>query len=156
MPEVLDEKFDIVFTSNGVLAWLPDIKKWAKIVSHFLKPEGTFYISEIHPITDIFGKDFKITDSYFKEEPFIEEISGPDYADKQVDIKGKTYEWVHPLGDIVSALINEGLKIEFLHEFPFTVYDQFPGLMEEDKEGYWRFKDKSVEVPLLFSLKATK
>jgi 2-polyprenyl-3-methyl-5-hydroxy-6-metoxy-1,4-benzoquinol methylase len=27
---VLNEKFDIVFTSYGALCWLPDLKKWAK------------------------------------------------------------------------------------------------------------------------------
>lgn len=156
LPEVLDKKFDIVFTSDGVLAWLPDIKKWAKIVSHFLKDGGTFYISEIHPLTNIFSKDFQITDSYFRKEPYVEEVSGPDYADDHTTVEGTTYEWSHPLSDIVTALIEEGLKIEFLHEFPFTVYDQFPGLMEEDEQGYWKFKDKNIEVPLLFSLKATK
>ena len=32
--------------------WLPDIVGWAKIVSHFLKPGGTFYIVEAHPLLD--------------------------------------------------------------------------------------------------------
>lgn len=155
LPEVLNKKFDIVFTSYGVLAWLPDIKKWAKVVSHFLKEGGTFYIAEIHPLTNIFSKDFKITDSYFKKDPYIEG-SGPDYADEHINIESKTFEWTHPLGNIVSALTGEGLKIEFLHEFPFTVYDQFPGLLKEDGKGYWKFKDQNIEVPLLFSIKACK
>ena len=49
LPDVLDEKFDIVYTSYGVLVWLPDLKRWAEIVAHFLKPGGTFYIVEFHP-----------------------------------------------------------------------------------------------------------
>lgn len=155
LPEILDKKFDVVFTSYGVLAWLPDIKKWAKVVSHFLKEGGIFYIAEIHPLTNIFSKDFKIADSYFKKDPYIEE-SGPDYTDNHVNIEGKTVEWIHTLGDIVSALVEEGLKIGFLHEFPFTVYDQFPGLLEENKKGYWKFKDPNTQIPLLFSLKALK
>lgn len=155
LPKFLDKKFDIVFTSYGVLVWLPDIKKWAKIVSRFLKEGGTFYIVEIHPLTNIFSKDFKIIDSYFKKDPYIED-SCPDYADDHVNIDSKTFEWTHTLGDIVSALIEEGLKIEFLHEFPFTVYDQFPGLLEEDVNGYWKFKDQNIKIPLLFSLRAWK
>ncbi len=156
LPNILDEKFDIVFTSYGVLAWLPDIKKWAKVINHFLKEGGIFYIVEIHPFTDLFDKDFKVTDSYFRKEPYIENVASPDYADDQSIIEGTTHEWSHPLSDIVNALIEVGLKIEFLHEFPFTVYNQFPGLVEQDKQEYFHFKDGNIQVPLLFSIKASK
>lgn len=155
LPNILQEKFDIVFTSYGVLAWLPDLKKWASIVNHFLKDGGTFYIIELHPFTEIYDKDLHMTYSYFDKEPFIEESSG-DYTDRNKIIKSKTYEWSHTMADIINSLIDEGLKIEYLHEFPFTVYEQFTGLMEQDPKGYFTFKDKKVQVPLLFSLKATK
>lgn len=55
LPEILDQQFDIVFTSYGVLTWLPDLKRWAEVVAHFLKPGGFFYIVEIHPILYIIG-----------------------------------------------------------------------------------------------------
>lgn len=155
LPDVLNEKFDIVFTSYGVLGWLPDLKKWAKVINHFLKPGGIFYIVEIHPLTGIFGKNLKIGSSYFQKEPFIEE-SWKDYADNTVDIKNKAYEWNHTLSDVVNSLLEEGLKIKFLNEFPFTVYEQFPGLMEQNPDGIFKFKDKNVQIPLLFSLKAIK
>lgn len=38
---VLDEKFDIVFTSYGVLPWLPDIRAWGETVARFLVPGGS-------------------------------------------------------------------------------------------------------------------
>ena len=155
LPNVLKGEFDIVFTSYGVLGWLPDLKKWAQVVTHFLKKGGTFYIAEIHPLTNIFGKELTVRDAYFQKEPHINE-SVPDYADDQPSIDTKTYNWTHPLGEVLSVLIEEGLTIEYLHEFPFTVYDRFPGLLEEDKQGYWRFKNSSIQLPLLFSLKATK
>jgi len=44
-PNVLSEKFDIVFTSYGALCWLPDLKKWGEVVAHFVKPGGIFYIA---------------------------------------------------------------------------------------------------------------
>ncbi|MCK5906496.1 MAG: class I SAM-dependent methyltransferase, partial [Flavobacteriales bacterium] len=50
LKENLKGEFDIVFTSFGVLGWLPDLDKWAEIVSHFLKSGGIFYIAEFHPI----------------------------------------------------------------------------------------------------------
>jgi len=155
LPNVLKGEFDIVFTSYGVLGWLPDLKKWAKVINHFLKRGGTFYIAEIHPLTNIFDRELAIKDSYFHEESYIKEFAA-DYADDQVSIDGKAYNWTHPLSEIFNVLTEEGLTIEYLHEFPFTVYDRFPGLLREDKQGYWRFKDSSIQLPLVFSLKATK
>ena len=49
-PNVLDEKFDIVYTGIGAICWLPDIRGCAKVVNHFLKPCGVFYILEGHPM----------------------------------------------------------------------------------------------------------
>ena len=43
----LNKKFDVVFTSYGTIGWLPDIIKWANIVSHYLKPKGQFVICRI-------------------------------------------------------------------------------------------------------------
>lgn len=44
LPEILNKKFDLVFTSYGVLIWLPDLKKWAEMIFHYLKDDGFFYI----------------------------------------------------------------------------------------------------------------
>ena len=57
LPDVLDEQYDIVFTSFGVLNWLPDLKKWAQVIARFLKPGGTFYIVEFHPFADVFDEE---------------------------------------------------------------------------------------------------
>src|SRR3954464_11903705 len=48
LPAALEGQFDIVFTSHGVLGWLPDMPNWGKVVAHFLKPGGTFYVAEVH------------------------------------------------------------------------------------------------------------
>lgn len=155
LPKVLDKKFDIIFTSYGVLCWLSNIKKWGKIINHFLKEGGMFYIAEIHPFTNILSYDFKIFYKYFKKGPYTDDSSGT-YTDWEADVKGITYEWSYTISDVVNVLINEGLKIEFVHEFPFTMYDQFPGHMEQNKKGQYILKNKKIQIPLLFSLKAFK
>lgn len=155
LPDVLNKKFDIVFTSYGVLCWLSNIKKWAKLINYFLKTGGTFYIVELHPFTNILSHDFKIYYKYFKIGPYIDDSSGT-YTDWEADVKGFTYEWSYTIGDVINTLINEGLKIEFVHEYPYTMYDQFPGFMEQNNKGQYVLKNKKVQIPLLFSLKATK
>ena len=66
-----------------------------------------------------------------------------------------TYEWPHSLGDIVSALIDAGLRIEFLHEFPFTCYQAYP-VMERGDDGWWRFPKHNESFPQMFSIRATR
>lgn len=155
LPKVLNKKYDIIYMSYGVFLWLPDIKKWAKIISNFLKKGGAFYIVELHPFTNIFSYDFKIKYKYFDMGPFEDDSPGT-YTDWNADIKGTTNQWAHTLGEILSSLVDGGLKIEFLHEFPYTMYEHFPGLMLKNKKEQYVLKNKKIEIPLLFSLKATK
>jgi 2-polyprenyl-3-methyl-5-hydroxy-6-metoxy-1,4-benzoquinol methylase len=59
LPDNLSGQFDIVFTSYGVLWWLPDIKEWAKVVAHFLRPGGTFLLVEFHPLASVFDPEHR-------------------------------------------------------------------------------------------------
>jgi SAM-dependent methyltransferase len=160
LPKLLKENFDIVFTSNGVLCWLPDLLGWAKIIARFLKPGGFFYILESHPVTNVFedGKDtkkLKARYSYFHSPQPTKWVPEGTYADKEAEVSNPTFEWTHPLSDIINSLISAGLTIDFLHEFPYLNWDCFP-FMEKDKEGLWRFKEGKETIPLMFSLKAAK
>src|SRR5690606_5040157 len=58
LPHILDGQFDIVFTSYGTIGWLPDLQKWAKVVSHYLKNKGEFIFVEFHPVVWMFDDDF--------------------------------------------------------------------------------------------------
>lgn len=155
LPSVLNMKFDIIFTSYGVLCWLSDISKWAKIINRFLKRGGVFYIVELHPFTNIFSSDCKVCYKYFDRGPDTDDSSGT-YADWNANINSSTYIWSYTISDVVNALIKEELKIEFIHEFPYTMYEQFPGLMRQNRKKQYVLKNKRIQIPLLFSLKATK
>lgn len=160
LPNILTGEFDIVFTSYGVSCWLPDISGWAKVVAHFLKPGGTFYIVDNHPFNNVFDNErnttsLKVSYSYFySSQPARWEPDG-SYADRNAKITNPSYEWTHSLGDVINALISAGLRIEFLHEFPYCVYNHYP-FMEQGNDGWWRLKGKKETIPLMFSLKATK
>ena len=87
--ENLDKKFDIAFTSYGTIGWLPDLDKWAAIVSHFLKEGGTFYIADFHPVLWMFDDEFThIKYSYDNQEVIVTENQGT-YTDRNADIKAK-------------------------------------------------------------------
>ncbi len=160
LPHVLSGQFDIVYTSYGVLGWLPDLQRWGQVIAHFLKPGGIFYIAEGHPFIWIFddaAPDFKIAYSYFLTEPLKFEVQG-SYADPNAQLVHTTeYSWNHSLSEIINALISAGLKIDFLHEFSFCAWACFPE-MEKGEDRMFRFKDQRLKnmLPLTFSIKATK
>lgn len=160
LPKHLDRQFDIVFTSAGVLCWIDDLTKWAQLIDRYLKLDGFFYIREFHPINVVFDNNSKATAleakySYFhKDEPTIWE-EGDAYADHSVALGCKSCEWQHPMADVVNALLSAGLKLEYLHEFPYCSYDCYP-FLEKSTDGRWRFPGGKELIPLMFSLKATK
>jgi len=161
LPDNLTGQFDIVFTSYGVLCWLPDLNRWAEVITHFLKPGGFFYIAEFHPFSWIFddaadATEPRIAMPYFGDGNPIAWKTEGSYVDRDAPMKQEiSYEWMHPLSDIVNALIGAGLRIDSMREFPYTVYKQFP-FVEQSDDGNWRLKEKPNSLPLIFSMKATK
>jgi SAM-dependent methyltransferase len=158
---VLTDLFDIVFTSYGVLCWLPDLRPWARTIAYFLKPGGVFYIVDNHPFADVFDDNARATDlrvafSYFhQEEPIPWEAMGT-YADRSAVVQNKTSSvWSHSLSDIVTVLLDAGLTLEFLHEFPQCQYQRYP-FMTQDADGWWRLPSSLPALPMLFSLKARR
>jgi len=157
VPKKVAGEFDVVFTSYGVIGWLPNLKVWGEIIASKLKKGGVFYMIEFHPIVWIF--DFlqtppKLTYPYLKSGVIYEEYQGT-YANSDANITSKEYGWNHGLGEVVTALINAGLEIEFLHEFEKSPYNSFPE-MDTTSDGMYVLKEEQRMIPLLYSIRAIK
>ena len=153
-------QFDIVYTSQGVLCWLKDLKKWAQIIFHFLKPGGIFYLMDIHPVYYMFDDTKKgnldIIYSYFHQiEPNVWNDDSPDYSDCTYIPQTPSNEWVWSISDILNSLINAGLKIEFFNEYDKSFYKGLPD-MEYDEEKWWYLPEYKGKIPLMFTLRARK
>lgn len=149
------ETFDIVFTSYGVIGWLPDLKPWGKMIAERLNRGGTFFMVEFHPIVWMFdyleGRP-NMKYSYMQKDVIYEEYEGT-YADTSSKMISKEYGWNHGLGEVVSALTEAGLHIEYLKEYDESPYDVLPDLIKTDS-GRYVTRDKFY--PLIFTLKAVK
>ncbi len=149
------DEFDIVFTSYGTIGWLPDLKPWARMIAKRLKKGGTFYIAEFHPIIWMFnyteGKPI-MKYGYMQDEVIYEEYEGT-YANQSSKMISKEYGWNHGLGEVVTALTEAGLHIDYLKEHDESPYNVLPDLIET-KSGNYVTKDKLY--PLIFEIKATK
>jgi len=149
--------FDVVYTGLGALNWLPDIGRWAGVVAGLIRPGGTLYLAEFHPFTDVFGDDdLTVEHDYFhKEEPQVWDEPGT-YADLEAETTNNlTYEWNHTLSDVVAALIEAGLVLEFLHEHDYTLFPRWPILEKSDFDTY-RLPGGTPQIPLMYSLKARR
>ncbi|MPZ48950.1 MAG: methyltransferase domain-containing protein [Dehalococcoidia bacterium] len=160
LPEKLAGQFDIVFTSLGALCWLPDVPAWAKIAAGFVKPGGIFYILDGHPVghsldDEAPAGELRLRYPYFAGTPVQFDGEGT-YADTSAKIENRgTVEFNHNLGEIVTSLIDAGLRIEFLHEFPFCGWEALPGMIKGD-DGFYHPPAGSELVPFLFSIRARK
>lgn len=162
LPDVLPvEPFDIIYTSRGILRWIPDLTRWAQIVAEYLSPQGFFYMTEIHPVAKALSDnkhdmEVLLGGPYFaRAEPLTLPVKG-SYADPGAQIAStQKHLWPHSMGEVITSLAVAGLRIEFLHEFPWA--DRPYPFLEQADERTWVFPDTAKgELPMFFSLKATK
>lgn len=155
LPEVLSGSFDIVFTSYGTIGWLPDINKWAAVVSHYLGKNGLFVFAEFHPVIWMFSYDFKVVEyGYFNSGEIIETEKG-SYTDGSEDIELESVSWNHTLSDVFNALKMNSISIECFHEFNYSPYDCFQNTVET-APGCFMIKGLEEKLPMVYALKAIK
>ncbi len=159
LPTALAERFDIVFTSYGVLSWLPDLNAWAEVIAHFLKPGGVFYIIDGHPLVGMVNDDCTaFVSPYFHAPEPCEHESHGSYAasGKAEGFSHPEYNWEHSLSDIINAVIRAGLRLEFVHEFPYMWHIPSYTILEEFEPGKGRLKGSFGLLPHMFSLRARR
>ncbi|MDP6821739.1 MAG: class I SAM-dependent methyltransferase [Dehalococcoidia bacterium] len=166
MGDRFDGRFDRVFTSIGALCWIGDLDSWGRVIARALKPGGVFYIAEFHPVMDTLQQSRPITESsaaypgypYFGDGVplrFDPEGDDSDYAEASFTSAKSTFEWFHPVSEVIEVLINAGLTIKRFREFPFVTYKARQGMIQGD-DGLWRLPPEVVPLPLMFSVAAVK
>lgn len=155
LPNILEQKFDIVFTSYGTIGWLPDLDQWAKVINYFLKPDGEFVMADFHPFVWMYDDDFKgVAYHYFNKEEIVETYEGT-YADFEAPISQQYVMWNHPISDILQSLINNGLCLQKFEEYDWSPYPCFKHVIEFEK-GKWRLQPFGDKIPIVYSIKAQK
>jgi len=160
VPNMVSERFDIVYTSVGVLVWLPRLDLWAKAVYALLKPGGVFYVRDAHPILNALDDDrddglLVLNQQYFGSDGPIRYDEGTTYADDAVRLQNvTTYEWTHSLSEIIQALLAAGLVITAFAEGK-TIPWKALSVLISTPDGYV-LPDNPDRVPLEFSIVARR
>ncbi|NBY39696.1 MAG: class I SAM-dependent methyltransferase [Flavobacteriia bacterium] len=155
LPNHLNEKFDIVFTSYGTIGWIPDLDKWAKIASDFLRPNGQFVFVEFHPVVWMFDDDFEaLAYRYFNSGAIVETEVGT-YADKNADLKQSYVMWNHSISEVINNLIKHGLEIKSFDEFDYSPYNCFNKTIEFAPKKF-RIKHLADKIPMVYAINARR
>jgi 2-polyprenyl-3-methyl-5-hydroxy-6-metoxy-1,4-benzoquinol methylase len=155
LPNHLEQKFDIIFTSYGTITWLPDLQEWAKLISNYLKPEGRFIFAEFHPVVWMFDDNFEtVAYNYFNSGPILETESGT-YADRNAEIIQQYVCWNHSMAEVISALITNGLEIKTFQEFDYSPYNCFNKTIEFEP-GKYRIEHLDDKIPMVYAIEATR
>jgi SAM-dependent methyltransferase len=152
------EPFDIVYTTWGTITWLPDLGRWAKTIATVLSPGGLLYFADDHPTAQMFEE---IDGRLVAIHPWRTPAEGPLSFEATTTYTGdptptaniESYQWIHPLSEIVSALLGAGLQIEMLHEHDRLPWKPFPVMVAAD-EGYYRLPAGAAQIPLALSVRA--
>jgi SAM-dependent methyltransferase len=153
-------RFDLVFTGVGALCWLPDVRRWGRVVADLLRPGGRLFMRESHPVlwslgerNDVLALDYP----YFETaEPLVWDEPGTYVDTDVVFTQTLTHEWNHGLGEIVGSLLDAGMELTGLVEHTSVPYEALPGQMEEIGGGEWRLVDRPERLPHTYTLQAVK
>jgi len=141
-PEILGRgRFDLVYTGIGALIWLPDVRRWAGVVSTLLRPGGELFIREGHPVLWTLADPrpdglLVVEYAYFEQaEPNVIDVEGTYVRTDAVFQHNITHEWNHGLGEIFTALLDAGMQITALTEHDSVPWEALPGKMERVDGG---------------------
>ena len=153
------ERFDVVYVSLGALSWLPSVERWAAVVGELMSPGARLFVHDVHPLSDALADaDLVLAHSYFEESDPVIETMDETYTDNDGGVPLSvvpTYTWNHSLGETVSALVAQGLRLEWLREHDWTAFERFPWLVRRDDQ-HWVLPPDRPRVPLSFSLLARR
>jgi SAM-dependent methyltransferase len=153
-------RFDLVYTGIGALCWLPDIERWAQTVAALLAPGGRLFMREGHPmlwsLEDSRPDGLLVVEHpYFeREQPVVFSAGGTYVQTEAVFKENTTHEWNHGLGEIVTALLANGLRLTGLVEHDSVPWDALPGLMQRLESGEFRLAERPWRLAHSYTLQA--
>ena len=160
--ELIEGQFDMAYVTWGAINWLPDITRWANVVSSLLKPGGTLYLLEGHPLLATLDEtSTELRHAYDwrtpADMPLTFNATTTYTGDTTPVAHTTTCEWIHPLSDIINAVIGSGMTLDYLHEHEELAWAFAPIMVPiEGKRRMWVLPEGFPKLPLAFSLKATK
>jgi SAM-dependent methyltransferase len=137
MPRAARERhgFDRVFHSYGAYGWLSDLDAFYAGVAALLAPGGRYVLVDFHPLAVILDEEWRLCEPYSTHgeplacegvEDYVGEMgaslapSGFVASDGEFVNPHATQQFPWGVGEIVTAIVKAGLRIEEVREWPYT------------------------------------
>ncbi|MDP9382508.1 MAG: class I SAM-dependent methyltransferase [Chloroflexota bacterium] len=168
-----EPRFDVAFSSYGALVWLSDLSIWARGIERILKPRGRVVLVDFHPVQGVLGDDWTLKypySSFGEPKPLSWQEGIGDYVAAEMrtlDPEGRIHgvqdfhnphphhEFAWGIGDIVTALLDAGLTLTTLREYPYSNAALLPGTRPI---GMGRFVPPAgvPPIPLMYGITGRK
>ena len=158
LPPELHGRFDLVYATIGVLGWIGDLDAWMRSVAAALRPGGRLVLVEIHPLYNVFGGlDPMVVDFPYADTGPQELDEEGSYADPGADVAAtRTIEHAHSVGEVVTAALGAGLRIEALREHLEVERDPRGAMLPREDDGLLRLRLQGTALPVLLALVASR
>lgn len=155
-------RFDLVYTGIGAICWVPDIRRWASVVSALLRPGGRLFVRDAHPMLEALTEP-RPDGLVALEFPYFETAGGTRfYAPKTyVPHQGElaspaSVSFSHGLAQILTAVMDAGMELTAIEEHDSAPWDFLPGATAPDVRGEHRLRDRPERLAATFTLQAVK
>jgi SAM-dependent methyltransferase len=158
LPRELHGRFDLVYSTIGILTWIGDLRAWMDNVFAVLKPRGRLVLVDLHPFMNTVGSlDPLVFDFPYADTGPREYDEAGSYANDAADVSAtRTVEHGHSLGEIVTAALQAGHRVEALVEHTSADFDPHGRLLPRGEDGTFRLRLGEVDMPILYTLVASR
>lgn len=157
LPAELRGRFDLAFATIGVTGWIDDMAAWMRSAASVLKVGGRLLLVDIHPLYMMVDSvDPLVIDFPYAFDGGRAYDEDGSYADPSLRVGAtETVQYAHSLGEIVTAAVAAGLRVERLDEHLEAGRDERSLLTPED-DGRYRWRLGGLPVPLAYTLIARR
>lgn len=157
-----DRGYDLVYVSLGALNWLPSVARWAEVVAGLLRPGGRLFIRDVHPLLG--SLDYQRNDGLLVIDQAYFEVAGAEIIDEPNSYVSTSrpltatvsHQWNHAIGDLLSAVIEAGLRLTMFVEHDSAPFPALGDQVESVGDGEFRLRDRPERLPQSFTLQAVK
>jgi len=153
LPHDLDGTADLVYYGRGSIMWVQDLDEWASGIARLPRRGGRLVLFEGHPAEWLFDVDddgrWFATDYDYFAGPEASKGWAQGYIDRlSIDEPDQAWKFARSwtLGEIVTAIVGAGLRIERLTEHPTDWWGGHADVRPEEQG----------RIPLSFSIVARR
>jgi SAM-dependent methyltransferase len=158
LPNHLDGRFDMILMSYGVIGWLHDLDRWARIVASYLEPGGRLHVIEFHPFAEMFDDQSStptLRYPYFRPTEAVRTENASAYADPNAVVENEVaFSWPAGISDVMAAVLGAGLVIDGFYEYPWC-NEQLRPIFVQGDDGLWRSPPERPDLPIVYALDAS-